>query len=78
MKGGDENKPFLRTIDDENGVTNYEKVFTEPIIEMSIWKYVYQPEGNQPQMTFTITDFRDLLSSPINKRFVFISMIVDP
>ena len=78
MKEGDKNKPFLRTIDTENGITNYEKIFTEPIVEMSIWRYIYPAEENQPQMTFTITDFRDLLSSPINKRFVFISMIVGP
>lgn len=78
MKGGDKDKPFLRTIDTENGVINYQKIFTETIVEMSIWRYVYPAEGNQPQMTFTITDFRDLLSSSINKRFVFISMIVGP
>ncbi|MCD4739491.1 MAG: hypothetical protein K8R89_09590 [Anaerolineae bacterium] len=67
-----------RTIDSKNGVTDYDKIFTEPIVEMSVWKYIYPAEENQPQMTFTITDFRNLLSSPINKRFVFISMIVGP
>ena len=76
MKGGDKNKPFLKTIDNENGVIVYQKIFTETITEMSIWRYVYPACENQPQMTFTITDFRELASSLVNKRFVYISMIV--
>lgn len=76
MKGGNEAEPFLRMIDKENGVVEYTKAFTEKVGDMSIWKYEYPASGNQPAMLFTIVDFRDLLEEKVDKRIVFVNLIV--
>ena len=76
LNQGDTQKPFLKTIDAENGVIEYKKVFTDIPTELSIWKYTHPAKEKQPEMTFTIMDGRDINETKINKRIIAISLLV--
>lgn len=75
---GDNSTPFLRTIDKENGLTNYTKVFEDRSSQMSIWEYSMDKKENQPEMKFRIIDFRNLSNLTQNERCVYISLKVGP
>lgn len=71
---GKDSKPFLRTIDKENGLIEYQKVFEDKPSEMSIWEYQIDQKENQPAMKFRLIDFRNLLNEGRNERLVSISL----
>lgn len=75
---GDDSKPFLRTIDKENGLINYTKVFEDMSSEMSIWEYRMDKKDNQPEMRFRIIDFRNLSNRTQNERCVYVSLKAGP
>jgi hypothetical protein len=74
MTGESDPKPFLRTIDKEDGLIEYQKVFEDKSSEMSIWEYDVEKKDNQPEMRFRIIDFRNLSNETKVERFVSISM----
>ncbi len=78
MTGGNNSKPFLRTIDKKDGLIEYQKVFEDKSSEMSIWEYQVEKKENQPEMKFRIIDFRNLSNETKVERFVFMSMKVGP
>jgi hypothetical protein len=66
---------FLRTVDEENGLVNYEHVFTDEAAELSIWQYNWPGNAKQLPMVFTVIDSRDLLlPEQVHKRFVTVTL----
>lgn len=69
-------KPFLRTIDAENGLVNYELAFMNIPAEMSIWKTTVPPSNDSPQMVFQTIDSRDMTAARLHKRLVTVTLQV--
>lgn len=67
-------RKFLRTIDAENGMINYEHVFTDEASETAIWRYNWAGDATNPPMVFTVIDGRDLTEQTAHKRLVTVSL----
>lgn len=76
MTGSAIRKPFLRAIDKENGLIEYQKVFEDKGLEMSIWEFQPKQKENQSPMRFRILDFRNPLNEKKLERLVFVSLRV--
>jgi hypothetical protein len=74
---GDQQRPFLRTVDEE-GVNTYERVYVNDPAELSIWRLNVPAAAGQPAMAFTVIDGRDLTDATANKRLVTVTMALGP
>lgn len=74
---GDYEKPFLKTFDEESGLIEYSKVYTNEPLNLSIWEKYYPSINNNPEMTFTIIDGQDQSYLKSHKRNVFITMKIN-
>jgi hypothetical protein len=77
LRGGQADKPFLRTIDGD-GTVDYTLVYRNEASELAIWKHEEPARGNSPAMTFTAIDGRDPLEEKAHKRLVTITLTVGP
>lgn len=65
---------FLRTVDAENGMINYDHVFTDEASETAIWTYDWPGDASHSPMIFTVIDARDLTDKSAHKRLVTVSL----
>ena len=70
--------PFLRTIDSENGLSDYKLEYQNKAVDLSIWSLTVPATQNSPEMKFTTIDGQDFLEETIQKRNVTVTMTVGP
>jgi len=67
-------RKFLRTVDSDNGMINYEHVFSDEASETAIWRYNWPGNATSAPMVFTIIDGRDMTEPAVHKRLVTFSL----
>jgi hypothetical protein len=70
--------PFLRTVDEENGLLEYKLDHKDEAKNLSVWTLAMSATKESPEMKFTITDGQDFTEPSIHTRNVSVNLSIGP